>query len=535
MRIIRLLFSIFIFTLSSSAQTTTLLETKGSSGTGGWYARQAKLVTLLPAFTPITNAGELDVNKYGSSNQLSETATGFFYTKKNGNRWWIIDPEGKAQLNIAMNSLYNLANDAAVAVASDRLWALGFNGIGSFLSDENQTLRYNSAHTNQFSYTRRINFFLNYKNVRKNYYTTPTAIQGDLNYIFVLDPKFAEYCDTQAKKFEQYKNEKNLLGYFIDNEINFNQDQLPNFLTDLSPGDPSYDEALTFATANGLTKEQVVAGQASEAVLQAFATKLAEHYYEVTSAALKKYDPNHMNLGSRLHGRPRGIEGVVKAAAKWCDIVSINFYDNYSPDNQITNANTYLKWIDKPCIVSEFYVKGEDAVTAGWVAGYSGAGWLVKTQTNRGNWYQNSCIELLKSGRFVGWHWFKYQDDGDSNKGIVKDVANGNGEYLDLTNQMTLVNNNRFALINYFDGTTSVVTNINQNISITKLGGNITLNGIGEKSTLRIYDISGKLIMDLDIDGTSNTIKLNEMKKGIYFLKIDTVLGHNQFNTKFKI
>jgi hypothetical protein len=535
MRKIYLLFSIFIITLASIAQTTTLLETRGSSGTGNWTARQAKLVTLLPAFIPVTSADELDVNKYGSSNRLIEPATGFFYTKKIENRWWIIDPEGKAQLNIAMNSLYNLANDAAVAAACDRLWALGFNGIGSFLSDENQTSRYNSTHTNQFSYTRRINFFLNYKNVRKNYYTTPTAIQGDLNYIFVLDPKFAEYCDTQAKKFEQYKTEKNLLGYFIDNEINFNQDQLPNFLTDLSPGDPSYDAALAFATANGLTKEEVVAGKASEAVLQAFATKLAEHYYEVTSAALKKYDPNHMNLGSRLHGRPRSIEGVVKAAAKWCDIVSVNFYDAYSPDNQITNANTYLKWIDKPCIVSEFYVKGQDAVTAGWVTGYSGAGWTVKTQINRGNWYQNTCIELLKSGRFVGWHWFKYQDDGDSNKGIVKDATNGSVEYFDLTNQMTLVNNNRFKLINFFDGITAVETNINQSIRVEKNGNNIIINGIEENSTLNIYDSIGRLIRTSECYEKTKSFSLTEIQKGIYFLKFNSISGRNQSVIKIKI
>ncbi len=528
MRNIFLLLSIFIVKLTF-AQTTTLLETKGSSGTGSWTSRQAKLITLLPAFTPIASASELDVNKYGSSNQLTATATGFFYTKKIGSRWWIIDPEGKAQLNIAMNSLYNLANDAAVADASDRLWALGFNGIGSFLSDENQTLRYNNTHTNQFSYTRRINFFLGYKNVRKNYYTTPTAIQGDLNYIFVLDPKFAEYCDTQAKKFEQYKTEKNLLGYFIDNEINFNQDQLPNFLTDLSAGDPSYDAALAFATANGLTKAQVVAGQASEAVLQAFATKLAEHYYEVTSAALKKYDPNHMNLGSRLHGRPRGIEGVVKAAAKWCDIVSVNFYDNYSPDNQITNANTYLKWIDKPCIVSEFYVKGEDAVSAGWVAGYSGAGWTVKTQVNRGAWYQNTCIELLKSGRFVGWHWFKYQDDGDSNKGIIKDATNSNGEYYDLTSQMTLLNNNRFKLINYFDGTSSTSTNLYSTISINKTSNYLIIDGIEEKSTLKIYNSIGKLIRTSNCYEKTNSFSLNEIHNGIYFFKIDSISGSNQY------
>ena len=129
----------------------------------------------------------------------------------------------------------------------------------------------------------------------------------------------------------------------------------------------------------------------------------------------------------------------------------------------------------------------------------------------------------------------EYQDDGDSNKGIVKDATNGSGEYLDLTNQMTLVNNNRFALINYFDGTTSVVTNINQNISITKLDGNITLNGIEEKSTLRIYDISGKQVITLEIEGTTKTISLNGMNKGIYFLKIDAISGHNQYIRKLTI
>ncbi|MCX6307549.1 MAG: T9SS type A sorting domain-containing protein [Bacteroidia bacterium] len=535
MRKIPILLLLSIFAYTSHAQTTTLLETKGSSGTGSWTARQAKLMTLLPNFTPITDASTLDVNKYGSTNLISATATGFFYTKKMGSRWWIIDPEGKAQLNIAMNSLYNLANDAAVAVASDRLWALGFNGIGNFLSDENQTVRYNSTHTNQFSYTRRINFFLGYKNVRKNYYTTPTAIQGDLNYIFVLDPKFAEYCDTQAQKFEQYKTEKNLLGYFIDNEINFNQDQLPNFLTDLSAGDPSYDAALAFATANGLTKAQVVAGQTKDSVLQAFATLLAEHYYEVTSAALKKYDPNHLNLGSRLHGRPRGIEGVVKAAAKWCDVVSVNFYDNYSPDNQITNANTYLKWMDKPCIVSEFYVKGTDAVTAGWVTGYSGAGWVVKTQMDRGAWYQNTCIELLKSDRFVGWHWFKYRDDDESNKGIVKNETNGGSEYVDLTNQMTLLHTNRFGLVNYFDGNSSVKTAQSQSILISKSDKNLMINGCAEKSSLKIYDCSGKQIRTLDMDETYKTVSLNGMQKGIYFIKINSVSGRTQLRTKFTI
>lgn len=530
-KIIVVLFS--VFSLFSFGQTTVLLETKTSSGSGTtWFAQQAKLITLLPNFTPVADATSLDINKYGSSNQVNDVATGFFHTKKIANRWWIIDPDGKGQFNIAMNSLYNLGTDSAIAVVYDRLWALGFNGSGSFLTDESQTIPYNNTHSNQFSYTRRINFFSNYKNVRKNYYSTPTAVQGSANYVLVLDPKFAEYCDLLAQSIAQYKDEKNLLGYFLDNEINFDEFQLINFLTDLLPGDPSYDEALAFATANGLTKEQVVAGQASSTVVYAFSAKLAEHYYEVATTALKKYDPNHLILGSRLHGRARGLEGVVKACAKWSDVISVNFYDYYCPDNQITNPGTYLKWIDKPCIVSEFYIKGEDAKIAGWVSSYSGAGWVVKTQANRGVWYQNTCLELLKSKRFVGWHYFKYMD-ATSNCGIVKNEANGKEEYFDLTSQMTLLNNNRFKLQNYYDQTTDVKSNLYQNVTILKSNSNLIINGLTERSVCRLYNSSGALIRFMNMDEISNTIPLNELKSGIYLLKIDPVSTQSQYTVKF--
>ena len=51
-------------------------------------------------------------------------------------------------------------------------------------------------------------------------------------------------------------------------------------------------------------------------------------------------------------------------------------------------------------------------------------------QTGRGIFYQNFVNELVKGGACVGWHWFKYGDNGpvdprndpsnrDSNKGMV--------------------------------------------------------------------------------------------------------------------
>jgi hypothetical protein len=63
-------------------------------------------------------------------------------------------------------------------------------------------------------------------------------------------------------------------------------------------------------------------------------------------------------------------------------------------------------------------------------ANTTGAGWVVKTQADRGKFYQNFTLGLLESGGCVGWHGFKYRDNHpasktadpsplDSNKDIV--------------------------------------------------------------------------------------------------------------------
>ena len=89
----------------------------------------------------------------------------------------------------------------------------------------------------------------------------------------------------------------------------------------------------------------------------------------------------------------------------------------------------------------------------------TGAGWLVKTQNDRGIHYQNFCMELLKAPNCVGWHWFRYQDNDptdlsadesnrDSNKGLVSYQYK---PYLPLLEKMKVLNLNKYELIKYFD------------------------------------------------------------------------------------
>lgn len=113
------------------------------------------------------------------------------------------------------------------------------------------------------------------------------------------------------------------------------------------------------------------------------------------------------------------------------------------------------QWSGKPFLITEWYAKGEDS----GLPNKTGAGWNVLTEMDRGYFYQNFTIDLLKSKSCVGWHWFTYQDNDpldlttdpsnrDSNKGIV----NSNYmPYQPLLDNMKILNDHTFELIKYLD------------------------------------------------------------------------------------
>lgn len=408
---------------------------------GGWGTQKTKLVELIPDFESLPDGGD-DYTRYGTYKYLRTDSTGFFYTKKIDGRWWMVDPDGYAGINIAATSF----TPAEIQDDYDVIRKNGYNGTGSFLSSESQTKSgYNMQNYSNFSFTRRLNFFLSYKNVRKNYYTTPANVAGSLNHIFVLDPEFEAYADRLAEtNTAPFIDERDLLGWYTDNEINFNQDQLRNLVRDLPEGDPSRDAALAFAATKGLTEHDCInyTANVTEEIKKEFATYLAEHYYRVVSEAIRRYDPNHLILGSRLHGRPRGIQGVVDASHQYMDVTSVNFYDRFSPDEQIAKAS----WTaDKPCIVGEFYVKDINVFSSP----QPGAGWYVNSQADRGKFYQNTALELLENGCYIGWQYFRFQDDPDSNKGIVNGARK---EYTEMTAYMNELNKQVYRLCDFYDG-----------------------------------------------------------------------------------
>lgn len=394
------------------------------------------------------------MTRYGSQPGKRYEATGFYYVKKIGDRWWIIDPEGYAGINVAVNGVRPGTSPRNISAlekkfGTEKSWILQtqkdldsfyFNGTACW--SEIPLLKYGNENSERpLSYTPVWNLYSGYHKQRNK------KNRDDLSFA-VFDREFGEYCESQCVKLKPAVDDPCLLGHFSDNELPFSIQILDEYLSVTDTSDLNYKAADHFLDSLGITKAGI-----TDSIREKFLEVAAVQYFRIVSGALKKADPNHLYLGSRLHGKPKNSAGVLKAAGKYADIISVNYYGYWQPQQK-----HFLLWeqlTGKPVIITEFYTKGDDS----GLPNISGAGWRVRTQEERGLFYENFCLKLLQMKNCVGWHWFRYMDNdpadpaadpsnNDSNKGIINNLYE---YYIPLTNHMRRLNLNRYSLINYFD------------------------------------------------------------------------------------
>lgn len=424
-----------------------------------WVSRDTRIVKNLHGYTP--DRTPRPTNRYGSDLSKRYDSTGFFHVVRDGHRWWIVDPDGYRNFNLAVVGVRKGSGQINKAAFAEKynddpaVWAkqtgemlhsLSFNGTGAWSSID-FTRTYNSTHEEQLCYTQMLNWMSGYGKKRGGTYSRPGNTGYPNQCIFVFDAGFEAYCNELAAKLLKFRNDRNLLGYFSDNEMPVDNRNLEGYL-DLPEHEEGRKYAEKWLKEKGVKREEI-----TDELRNEFAGVVAERYYSIVAAAIRKYDPNHMYLGSRLHGRAKNTQTVVEAAGRHCDIVSINYYGHWTPSKKFLEA--WDKWANKPFIVTEFYTKGMDAVG---LANTSGAGWCVRTQKDRGYAYQHFTLGLLEAGNCVGWHWFRYQDNDptakadksniDSNKGLVDNHFEC---YTDLAEAMKEVNANVYSLAAYFD------------------------------------------------------------------------------------
>jgi hypothetical protein len=345
------------------------------------------------------------------------TATGFFHTQQAGGRWWLVTPDGKPFYSLGVNHATASSDtdqqtgqcpycqavakgypstQAWVDATVKRLQGWGFNTIGAWSDD--------ASLGKQMPYT----LLLDIGSGADDYFA----------------PAFEARCaQVAASTVAARKTDRNLIGWFLDNELHWgpdwrNNDTLLTTYGNLPAGSP------------GRAAADAHAGDP-----QGFLHALAEQYFKVTTSAVRAVDPNHMILGIRIISVLAPPE-VVSAAGEWVDVMSVNNYEyNAGLPEQLSKIFAPVmsteNWLadfyaqcHKPLLFSEFSYRAKDS---GLPNAYPPIFPVLATQSDRADAYEGYARSSFAASYVVGTHWFEFTDepkggrfDGEnSNFGLV--------------------------------------------------------------------------------------------------------------------
>lgn len=417
---------------------------------GPWRVQPTRTLADLPAVAAAEPDAEL--TPYGGTRALPPLgpATGFFrVARAPDGRWWLVDPTGARYLERGVVSVATTPTPGAEAALRAKFgdgagWAagttrwlrsLGFTGLGAW--SDTERLRTVAA---PLAYTRIWNFMSAYGKRRGGTYQKPGHTGYPRDAIFVFDPEFPGFCGEHAQALAATRDDPWLLGHFTDNELPLSRRALADFLA-LPAGDAGRRAALAWWEARrGAGADPAGATEEDRA---AFLEHVADTYLRIVTAAIRRHDPHHLILGPRLHGSSLALPEVWRAAGRHLDVVAVNYYRAWTPDPE--RMAMWRREAGRPFLVTEWYAKAMDAVG---LANESGAGWVVRTQRDRGRFYENFTLGLLADAGCVGWQWFKYADNDpanlkvdpsnrDANKGVV---TNRYEPYAELAASMRRIN-----------------------------------------------------------------------------------------------
>lgn len=449
----------------SSSEFSSITDAKLYPGTPNYTQYKTRLLSSLNGFTPPETQPKL--SKYGGyMNEKRYEATGFYYMKRIDGRWWFVDPEGYLFYNMGVSAIMPGDSDAENAgrnavYGSYENWAsgttkelkeLGFNTAGGWSDiDRLSSVKEPMAQTCIMYFLKTYMTGLGLDNSSSG---STTFSNGALN---VFDPDFETFCDEWAKKnMPKYKNNPNLIGWLSDNELPASQRLLDIYLNlDTADARNAYSYATAWEWLRARTSKNTPGAEdITDELREDFRNFVYDRYFSVISKAIKKYDPNHLYMGCRFTSESYSSRGVMAAAGRYCDVITVNYYGAWTPEEQF--ADRWKQWSgDTPFLVTEWYAMAYDS----GLACNSGAGFRVPTQADRGMFYQNYALGLMETKNCVGFDWFKYMDNDP--EAMFRDSSNKDGnkgiysldfkQYTELSDRMREINRNAYDIIKFFD------------------------------------------------------------------------------------
>lgn len=222
----------------------------------------------------------------------------------------------------------------------------------------------------------------------------------------VFDPAFATSADASARlACAPRVNDSMVLGYFLDNENSCPpvSDAKGNSVLDqylgLAPGAPGHVAAKEFIA----THAGVDIGRMNERLWSAmramFSVAVAKQYFEVTSAAVRRYDPTHLVLGCKFMAVD-GLAPILAVASPYVDAHALDVYA-FTPGIHYLSELYAAAGSNKPFIIAEFGFQARENMGNG-TAAMGGAGPVLNTQIERAAAWQDFVGKAISLPFVVG-------------------------------------------------------------------------------------------------------------------------------------
>jgi hypothetical protein len=420
---------------------TPLVDEFGQWIPADWSGKAKTIDDLKTAWSEEEKTLQSDnfkVSKYGGFFGTKAKATGFFRVENIDGKWWFVDPEGylffsSGSTGIGPRSEFarvqgreyiftalppaaelTLPNQPArrggnysfytwnlyrrygpdwyqkwMDMTVRRMDSWGLNTIGNW---SDATL--GSSHRKTYVAT------LNGWGIETGIMGMPDVYAPD--YTAIVDASAARQCAPR-------KEDPYLLGYFIGNEPPWpnREQELVNVI--LTGEETPMQNELKKYLAKGDTPER----------RKTFVYDTYSKFIGIVNAAIRKHDPNHLNLGIRFGGS--APDDIIKAS-KGFDVFSLNIY-GYS-----TNQNTLQKIYDftgLPIIIGEFHFGTPGRGLAPGLA-------QTRNQEERGVAYRYYVENAAAHPALIGTHWFQWIDQPSTGR---NDGENYNIGFVDVTDR----------------------------------------------------------------------------------------------------
>jgi hypothetical protein len=372
-------------------------------------------------------SGEFDFCRYGGFQSAKAKATGFFRVEKIDGRWWFVDPDGHLFWSIGSDSMGTSASTPTQG--REQLFAVlppNRGGRGASFYAWNLQRRFGEDWAEKWVdlTVRRMaswgfNTVGNWSDARLgNAHRVPYVVttrgwgieSGPMGVADVYAANYAETVDrASAQQCDARKDDPFLLGYFVGNEPPW-------------PGrEPVAAEAILAgpATATQAALKKFLAEGDTPARRTEFLIGAYRKMVETVSAAIRRHDPNHLNLGLRF-GSSAPLE-VVKASRIF-DVYSLNSYAYQVNQREVDKVRDA---IDRPILIGEFHF------------GIPGRGMTpglrqTSSQAERGVAYRFYVEHAAADSAIVGAHWFEWVDEPSTGR---FDGENYNIGMVDVTDQ----------------------------------------------------------------------------------------------------